>query len=287
MKYCKIFFLLIIVLSHSRNYAQDSLVEKNAYYNGIVNVVPDGHDKFLIGMVNISKGNQKCFQNGIVNYNQKNLSGIQLSIFNFVGGNVGLQIGVMNINMDTLRKAQIGFFNATKVNNGLQLGIVNYSDTINKGGSAWSFLTIVRRGGYYALEYYVSEMLPINTSFKLGLSKRHNAIHLSTDANFKTIFIGGGLCVMAKLNERWFFNPEFSMQSAVGKTQKIISLCPKFTYALHKRIYFSVGPSVVWNRSKIGDLNSPLYAIYEGVSANGNNKLVVGIRAGLRFNIIN
>ena len=276
-----------MVVSFGSNYAQDSLVKKKAYYNGIVNVVPDGHNKFLNGIINISNGNQKCFQNGIINYNQKNLSGIQLSVFNYVGGNVGLQIGGINLIKDTLRKAQIGFLNFTKVNNGLQLGVINYSDTINTGGAAWSFLTIVRRGGYYSLEYYVSEMFAINTSFKLGLSKRHNAINLSTDANFKTIFIGGGLCVMSKLNERWFFNPEFSMQSAIGKTQKIISLCPKFTYMLHKKVYFSIGPSVVWNRSKTGDLNSPLYALYEGISTNGNNKLVVGMRAGFRFNIIN
>jgi hypothetical protein len=117
------------------------------------------------------------------------------------------------------------------------------------------------------------------------MSKRHNAIHISTNESFTTIFVGGGLCIMRNISPKWIFNPEFSIQSALGKSQRIISLVSKFTYELHPRIYLSVGPSFVYNGSKSGELTTPIFSIYEGASANARHKFLIGMRAGLRFNI--
>ena len=170
-------------------FAQDTLVKERVRYNGLVNVTPAGYNKFTGGIVNISNGSRMGLQNGIVNYTQKDFSGLQLAAINYIGGGGGVQVGFVNILRDTLTKPQVGLLNIANTNGRIQIGIINYSDTI-QGGSAWSFLTIVRRGGYYALEYYISEMMPINMSFKLGLSKRHNAIHFSSDPTFQRMFIG-------------------------------------------------------------------------------------------------
>jgi hypothetical protein len=280
-------WFVVVFLFGFYNYffAQDTISKgKTKLITHIVNVIPDQNNRFLDGLINIAYGSHSSTHISLFNWNQKNFKGLQLAIVNVAGGNVkGAQISFFNNCFDTLNGFQLGLINITKVNNALQIGIINYSDTISSG-SMWSFITIVRHGGYYAVEYYISEMFPVNMSVKLGLFKRHNALHLSTDGN-NNLFFGGGLGGIRKISERFFFNPEFSYQSAIKNNQALMSICPKFLFALHSRIALSAGLSFVWNHSKTRQLNNPYFALIDENSANGKNKFVLGLRFGIRYNI--
>ncbi len=274
--------LTIVFLIKSQDavrYKSDSV---HLFY--IVNIVPNNYTKFLNGVVNIAKGNHEHIQIGIINFNQKNYKGFQLSCINVIGGNAaGVQLAFINSCFDTLKSTQIGLLNITNVNKGFQVGVINYSDTTYKNTSI-GVISIIRKGGYQAIEVFLSEMFPVNVSYKIGLLA-HGTLNFSSDSEFKDIYIGAGYSILKQLRSRWFFNPEFTLQSRIGKPANLLSVCPKLTFEIHKRIFISAGPSIVWNNSSSADLSTPLYSFLSKNSDNDRNKLVVGFRVGIRYNL--
>lgn len=279
-------YMIFVLININYLFAQDSVKynRDSVHKYFIVNFVPDQYNKTLNGIINIAKGSHESFHIGtIANYNQKNFKGFQLGCLNIVRGNLmGAQVAFINSCFDTLKGIQVGLINIAKVNKGVQVGVINYSDTASKHTSI-AVVSIYRRGSYQAIEFLLAEMLPINVSVKTGLLA-HSTLNFSSDSDFRTMYFGGGISIIRQLSNRWFFNPELSLESRIGKPGNLLSGCPKLTFKIHKRIFISAGPSVVWNQARERDLTTPLYYLYERNSDNGKNKLVIGYRVGIRFN---
>jgi hypothetical protein len=298
-------FVLISTMNFSpNNFGQDTIHPKNKtiIYSMVVNIVPDQFNFPLIGFVNLAYGSHNSTHIGFVNLNQNDFTGVQISFINTVGGGVkGAQIGFINTCtnslgglqlsfVNTVAKhtdgAQIGFVNKTRVLKGFQLGFVNYTDTLDKG-IPLGFLSIVREGGYRALEISVTEMYPINLSFKIGVKKLYSSFTASYNPNWgKNFAVGLGLGSILPLNESIYFSPELLSQSTIiNNNQQIFSLTTNLGYCINPRVQFTIGPSVVWNYAgNPDDLNKPFFSIYRN-EINGNNNLIIGLRVALKYNL--
>ena len=266
----KVSFCLLLFFIADQLLAQDTINKKDesVHHNFIINIVPDQYNKPLIGLANIAKGNHKGFHLSFINWNQKDFDGLQLSFINFVGGSVkGSQIGIINFCAHSLTGVQIGF--------------VNYCDTIAKGLS-FGEVTIERKG-FQALEVGISEMYPINISYKMGNKRFYNSVNFSCNNDGKAPVFGFGFGSLISLKKSFFFNPDFSYQNGILKgKQDILSLVAKLSYGITKHIHISAGPSFVWNHANRTELRTPIYSMYEN-SINSRNSIVMGLRCSLRY----
>jgi hypothetical protein len=145
----------------------------------------------------------------------------------------------------------------------------------------------VRKGGYRALEVGVSELAPVNLSFKLGVKKLYSSFNVAYNppATGKTMF-GLGLGSIIPLKKSFFFNPELIMMNAfcIEKkySQQSLSLTPAFAYQ-YKSLNIVAGISVNYlYTDKDNSLNEPFFQILN-YEFNSYNKIILGARAGIRF----
>jgi hypothetical protein len=301
--------MMIIVLASTTcfcpcNFGQDEAYpeKRTIIYSGIINIVPDHFNFPLIGFVNLADGSHKSSHIGFINVVGKDFEGLQLSFVNTVGGEVngaqigfvnvcggpttGLQLGFVNIEGKHTSGTQIGFVNATKALKGFQLGFVNITDTIEKGLQL-GFLPIVKKGGYRAFEISVTEMYPVNLSFKIGVKKLYSTFTASYNPDWRNTFAAGiGLGSILPVNKSLYFNPELSSQSAIIKNdQQIFCLTTGLGFYIKPKTQFTIGPSVVWNYAQYpDDLNKSFFSIYKD-QINENNNLIIGLRVSLRYNL--
>jgi hypothetical protein len=301
--------MMIIVLITTMNFSPDNFGQdtippqnKTIIYSMVVNIVPDQFNFPLIGFVNLAYGSHNSTHVGFINWNENDFTGVQISFVNTVGGGVkGAQIGFINTCPESLNGlqlsfvntvtkhtdgAQIGFVNNTKVLKGLQLGFVNYTDTIGKGVQL-GFLSIVRKGGYRAFEISVTEMYPVNLSFKIGVKKLYTSFIASYNPDWGNTFaVGLGLGSIMPFNKSLYFSPELSSQSAIIKNdQQIFGLTANLGYCINSKVHFTIGPSVVWNYAQYSDdLNKPFFSIFKN-EINENNNLIIGLRVALKYNL--
>lgn len=272
---------------------------KYVFYSVFVNYLPDGFDFPGIGFVNMARGNHSTAYIGLVNY-ADSLSGTQIGLINTVkqlpsGSQIGLvntalsgenkaaQIGWVNANRSNLTGVQVGLINANsgKVT-GLQLGIINYSDTVS--GVPLGLISVVRKGGYRALEVSLSEIAPVNVSFKLGVEKLYTSFNLAYNPNAEQkIMYGVGVGSIIPLRNHFFFNPEISNMISTKKhsAQQFLRAVPAFGFQ-YRRMNIIAGPSVSYFHSgKDRITNQPFMKIF-GHEFDSRNKIVVGVQAGIR-----
>jgi hypothetical protein len=197
-----------------------------------------------------------------------------------------LQLSFVNIEGKHTSGTQIGFVNSTKALKGFQLGFVNITDTIEKGIQL-GFLPIVKKGGYRAFEISITEMYPVNLSFKIGVKKLYSSFTASYNPDWGNTFAAGiGLGSIMTINKSLYFNPELSSQSAIIKNdQQIFCLTTGLGFYIKPKTQFTIGPSVVWNYAQYpDDLNKPFFSIYKN-QINENNNLIIGLRVSLRYNL--
>jgi len=281
---------------------------KPIVYTLFVNVIHEPTSIPLIGFVNVGIGNHARPQIGFINYNSGdflgffqgsfintiggNLSGTQLGFINSTIGSVdGPQIGFINTTRDSISGAQIGFINTSgKTLKGLQLGFVNYVDSI-ESGIPIGLISIIRKGGYYALEYSFTEFHHFNIGLKLGIKQFYTMIFVSynsaTEANLKHLATGAGFGSLIPISDRLFFNPELNSTRTFGKqTQQLVSAAPYFGINLTNRFSIAAAPSLTlqiadgWER----DFQRPLFG---SVNAFNSEKLrlIVAARAALRVQL--
>lgn len=300
--------IIIIIVTTSYfscyNFGQDTEHPENKtiIYSMIINIVPDQFNFPLIGFVNLANGSHNSTHIGFINVNEKDFTGAQIGFVNTIGGKVkgaqigfvnvcedpvtGLQLGFVNTAEKHIDGAQIGFVNTTKALKGLQLGFVNYADTIEKGIQL-GFLSIVKKGGYRAFEISVTEMYPLNLSFKIGVKKLYSSFTASYNPDWGNAFAAGiGMGSIIPINNSLYFNPELSSQSAIIKNdQQIFCLTTSLGFYVKPKIQFTIGPSVVWNYAQYhDDLNIPFFSIYKN-EINETNNLIIGLRVALRYNV--
>lgn len=294
---------VLAVLIIGSNFAGEN--EKNGInlYTFFVNIVNEQFRFPLVGFVNIADGNHNSPQIGFINWNQSNFKTLQMGFVNTIGGDMGglqmgfvntifgenaegLQMGFVNTSVNKFSGSQISFINVTKQLKGLQLGFINYADSVEEGIPI-GFLSIVRNGGYKAIELGVSEISPFNLSFKIGLEKFYTSFTVAYNP-FKEgireqIIWGAGLGTIIRIGETFLFNPEIIFYNSInGNFQNYISFVPHFGYRLMSNLSIVAGPSIVWTYSKNNEMQEPFINILK-YDINEGHKLFLGGRIGVRI----
>jgi hypothetical protein len=251
--------------------------ELRGVQGGFINTAIGGVDGVQGGFINVTAGDTRGVQGGFINTTGA-FRGIQGGFLNIATrGGRGLQAGYGNISWQTLRGTQVGF--------------VNYADSI-EGGIPIGFISIVRHGGYRAVEYNFTEFHPMGLGLKLGVEKFYTTIYVAYNPidglRLENLATGFGIGSIFPINDKFFFNPEMSLMSShMEDSPDLISLVPFFGYRLGEHFSISAGPSVTWVHA-YGDsaLPKPLFSIVEHTFAEDDtnkNSIVVGVRASVRF----
>jgi hypothetical protein len=294
-------------------------------YTFFFNMVYEPFPLPLIGFVNIAIGNHKIFQASFVNWNTENFAGFQAGLVNNVGGNLkgfqagfvntvaedtkGLQVAIVNSAVREVEGVQIGFVNVAARNmKGLQVGLVNYAESIN--GAPIGLISIVKNGGYMAVEYFNSEYHNYNLSFKTGIDKLYTSIIVSYNQTYENTLnnfaSGAGIGSIIPIGEKFYFNPELTSLSPFVGNVSYESFVPYFGVNF-KKFSISAGPTITWvmrnnnnvdesnqqpawvgkyvenyNDNKDKPLPKPNYSLYYN-EINDSNSLSIGFRAAARF----
>jgi len=290
-------------------------------YSFFVNVASEPFHFPLIGFVNIARGNHIVPQIGFINWNTGNFSSLQMSFVNTVGGDFsGLQTGFLNTVAGDVKGFQSGFVNiansfygvqnsflniavkesaglqfgfvnvSTQKLKGVQFGFVNYADSIESGVPI-GFISIVRHGGFRAIEFGFSEFYP-TIGLKLGVERfytslfvAYNKFHESADEYaLEHLFTGLGIGSIINITKSFFFNLELNISAPKGENNnQILSLVPLFGFKLGKYFSITAGPSVSWVHTYDNSpLEKPIFKIEE-YSIDEKNNIIVGAKAALRI----
>jgi len=303
-------------------------------YTFFVNVAYEPFPFPLVGFINFGIGSHKLFQAGFINLNTENFDGLQASFINTTGGNFnglqagfvnttrgdfsglqasfintsvgetkGIQAAFVNIAVKEMTGPQFGFVNIAAQNiNGVQIGFVNYADSIK--GIPIGFLSIVRNGGYQAIEYHFSEFFTYNIGIKTGVEKFYTSFNLAynqtDEATLDNLATGFGMGSILPIGNIFYFNPELlSYSTWMESTLSYNSFIPYFGFNLGK-FSIAAGPSVTWvidierlnnmyrhsnsrtSTSEQPALPKPLFSL-QTFDINEYNMVVIGARVAARI----
>jgi hypothetical protein len=304
----KLFFAWALIVSIAGiGFSQEEEKEtdktpETSMYTFFVNFVSEDFTLPLVGFINIAKGDHDKAQLGLLNWNTGNFDGVQASLINTVGGNLsGAQIGLGNLTVGEVKGlqgslvniaksvngAQLGLLNVAKTLKGFQFGLVNYVDDI-EDGIPIGLLSIVRKGGYHAVEYSFSEFHPVTLSLKIGVEKFYTNLSIGHDASndfdWDNFAMGIGFGSILNINKSLFFNPELNYMNTTWteENNQSVSFIPFIGFNITKNFSITAGPSFTWVRNEDCDDQDPLFALYE-YEYNDENDIVIGARASLRF----
>jgi hypothetical protein len=287
-------------------------------YSLIVNIVQDNFRFPLIGVANIAKGNHNNVQLGVINWNIKDFSTLQLGCINTVGGDLsGVQLGYINTSVGNVNGWQIGCVNTTKSFNGtqigiiniamnggqglqlgfvntsvqrlqgVQIGVINYVDSI-ENGIPIGLISIVRNGGYKAVEYSFSEFHPLNIGLKLGVESFYTSIFASYnpfEENIQDSFATGlGFGSIIPVNSMFFINPELNGLNIIGGNSPLaLSFVPNIGFNINHNLSLTIAPALTWVLYFTDNkLLAPFFSIFQH-DINENNSIIIGTRASIRF----
>lgn len=240
------------------------------------------------GFVNSTLNDIAGLQTGYVNTTINELKGAQMGFVNSAGFSMqkGVQVGFVNMIRKGIKGAQIGFVNMTGGSiSGSQIGFVNYADTIT--GVPFGFLSIVKKGGYRAIELSVNEWYPVNLSFKIGVPKLYSFVRGSYNADFEKRFaIGYGLGSLLPVSKKFYFNPELISTQTISKDNQmqLQSFVGNIRYKLSPNLQIAAGPSVTHVYMDKSEYSyKPMYAIVNH-QINPKNRLVVGAGVAISVN---
>jgi hypothetical protein len=238
-----------------------------------------------VGFVNTVAGSFKGAQVGFINTIAGSLNGLQMSFINTTTRQSdGMQLAFVNTSGKTLNGLQLGFINSAKMLNGLQFGFINYADSI-KNGFPFGFLSFVRKGGYQALEFSLTESFPFNLAFKTGIKALYTSLMVSWNPNYGEHYaLGLGIGSIIPFSRSVYFNPEVTAQGTYPDYHEIYGLTTQLGFALIRRLNLSFGPSLVWlNRESHESFYDPLFYFYE-YRVDDKNKIVMGARISMKYN---
>jgi len=292
----------------------------NTLYTVFLNIVSEDFHFPLIGFVNIARGSFSTIELGFVNWNTRNFTGVQAGFINTVGGDLsgvqagfvntaagnvngiqyafvntavgsvnGLQVGFVNTAVKGGKGLQLGFVNVSgQKYKGMQIGFVNYADSIESGVPI-GFISILRHGGYCALEYGFSEYYPVTIGFKIGVEKFYTSIFVAyspfQDTLENKFGSGLGFGSILPITPSFFFNPELnSLSQMMGATNtQLNTFVPYFGYNINRNFSVVAGPSVIWTYDHDGeDILRPFFSLLNR-DINERHSIILGARAALRY----
>jgi hypothetical protein len=245
-----------------------------------------------VGFVNTTRGGFDGGQVGFIN-TASGVDGAQVGFINTAAGSVdGAQVGYINTATGNADGAQIGFVNTAQKLNGLQLGFVNFANEVESGVPI-GFLSIVKRGGYRAVELSVSEFHLMNVGFKVGIERfyttfsvGYNPFEAQNSRPAHRFAAGIGFGTIIPMGDSFFFNPEMTGSTSwTINSKNLTSFVPYFGYNFCDRFSITAAPSVTWSHSiRDTDLLEPVFSI-ANFEINGRNEIVVGARVSVRWRL--
>ncbi|AWW32122.1 hypothetical protein DN752_19360 [Echinicola strongylocentroti] len=269
---------------------------------GFVNTIGAYQNGLQVGFVNTTNGPVNGMQAGFINTSTDSVNGTQLGFINtqvhestglqagFINTSTGklngAQLGFVNLNPKEVTGAQIGFVNTTGKLSTLQLGFVNYADSLKKGGLPIGFLSIVRKGGYQAIEVSYNELFPYNLSVKIGIPAFYTTFNGSFNPDFEDEFaVGAGLGSIISVGPVFFINPEAYYQYQVHAENNITRASFNIGANLSPRVQFVAGPSASWIwYADDYDVIDPAFSFYRE-RFDENDELIIGLNAALRIKL--
>ncbi|MDR2211983.1 MAG: hypothetical protein LBO65_11055 [Spirochaetaceae bacterium] len=279
----------------------DGAKKKHSIYSVFVNVVSEDFRVPLFGFVNIARGDHNLPQFGLANWNTGTFGSAQVGLLNTTGGDTrgaqtglvntirgglnGAQVGLVNTAAGQLSGAQVGLANITKELRGVQVGLINYADSAEKG-LPMGLISIVRHGGYRALELSFAETMPLNMTFKIGLEKFYTSWGIAYDpdvdetkAAFGFIYGAGSII---PVTEEFFINPELNNTTTFELKQHFVSFSPQVGYKLGSHLSIVAGPSLSYMYVDDGSHNTnPVFTL--GKELSNGHSLLFGVKAGIRL----
>ena len=256
---------------------------------GFFNTLGDSFHGIQSGFFNTLGNLGDGVQVGFFNTLGNSFQGLQVGFFNTLGNRVdGVQIGFSNIVGNKTNGVQVGFFNRTKKLSGIEVGFLNVVDTVEKG-TPIGLLSFVKQGGYQAIEVGASEMFPVNISYITGVRQFYTSIIASySPVSHNHYAIGMGIGTIIPLNKNLSFNPEFLSQTTCTVLwDQIHSIHLNLGYSISNSFSIVAGPTLVWNHLNNGTVfHKPAFSIYEK-ELNYNNKLLIGLKAAIKYQIGN
>lgn len=268
---------------------------------GFINMVHQNITGTQVGFVNLAGGYVHGWQIGFVNSTPRDVFGAQVGFINVssdsvTGGQVGFvntcadsltgtQIGFVNTVTHKANGFQVGFVNTAKTLSGSQVGFVNVVDSLERGVPI-GFLSIVRKGGYHAVELSVTEMHPVNLAYKIGISRLYTTFNLSYNPNNEqALAFGAGFGSILPMGSKLYFNPEYITQTLLfDDFQQQSSFTPNFGYQFNSHLSVLAGPSLVWQYSDHKEpLVDPLFSFSKTTFTNNRGRLLTGARLALRY----
>jgi len=206
----------------------------------------------LAGVFNMAGDSVQGLQAaGVFNITDRAVKGAQLAgVFNKVEHPVqGFQAaGVGNISSGKVTGLQVaGVFNYAGHLEGTQIGLVNIADTTS--GYSIGLVNIARKGGYYRLALYATEVTLINLAFKSGNRQLYSILTagLHPAYNKKVFAFGLGLGREWMLSPRLSLTTEFTSQNLyLGEWDhlaQLLRLQPALNYRLGKYCTLFAGPA--------------------------------------------
>ncbi len=257
----------------------------NGVQVGFLNTTGNKVHGIQIGFTNILGNKFDGFQAGFVNIQGNEFIGGQVGFVNIIGNKIlGTQVGFVNIDGNKVEGVQIGFLNKIHSLSGFQLGFINLLDTVSAGVPV-GFFTLVKHGGYQAIELGTSEMYPVNLSFKTGTRSFYTSLIASYGSDMNNPYaFGVGVGTIVPLGTGFSFNPELTSQSTFFNSwNQLYSLHINVLYAFSSHFSLVAGPTLVWNHlNRSVDFQQPVFALYQ-TELDANNKLVVGLKAAVRY----
>jgi hypothetical protein len=268
---------------------------------GFLNATGNDEQGLNVGFLNAVGNTMKGCQIGFINAIGNEFEGVQLGFVNAVGNKAkGLQVGFLNSNGNKFHGAefgfvnlignkftgfQTGFYNKVHKLSGFQLGFLNRVDTLEKG-IPFGFLSFVKKGGYQSINVGVTEMFPVNISYKTGIEKLYTSINVAYGDDSNNHFAAGfGVGTFVPLGGKFAFNPEFtSMHPLLQSWQQLYSLKLNVNYRIADHFSAYAGLSVTWNHinSPADDWLIPFWSVYT-TDINQQNRILTGINAGLSY----
>ena len=275
---------------------------------GFVNTVVGNTSGAQFGFINTSMGEVRGTQFGFVNTSASTTTGVHFGFVNIsrggvtgkqigfvntsLGNTTGMQLGMINTSRGKMRGPQLGFVNSTAgVLNGVQFGFFNFVDSIEEGIPI-GFISIVRHGGFRAVEYTFSEFFPASVGLKLGVDRFYTTISVAYntaggDRWDNYLAIGFGIGSIIPIGASFFFNPElmnFTPLIHRSGVHQLVSFTPLAGFNINRHFSITAGPSVTWSRVS-GNVDTPMEHLFSIMTheINDRHSIVVGARASLRL----
>lgn len=263
--------------------------DMNGLQAGFVNTVVGNVTGLQTGFINTTAESLRGSQLGFINTAVKESNGLQVGFINTSAKKLdGAQIGFVNTSPEEVTGAQIGFVNSTGKLSTIQLGFLNYADSLDDSGVPIGFLSIIRHGGYQAIEMGYTELFTYNLAAKIGIPALYTTLNAAYNPDFQDSWaLGAGFGSNIAVGPIFFVNPEAYYLHQLKSENYLVRFNFNFGVNLGRRFQLVAGPSATWTRIESGEQFLDPQFYFHRESFDWDDELLVGFNAALRIKLSN